>query len=85
MYNKAIELDPNNLLLENNKAAVYLEMGDYEKCIKTCNDAIDRRYDVMADFTVVSKVFITYKVFIYRVNVAINYYLDIQQIGSLLY
>eukprot|EP00375_Theileria_parva_P000945 XP_763615.1 hypothetical protein [Theileria parva strain Muguga] len=57
MYNKAIELDPNNLLLENNKAAVYLEMGDYEKCIKTCNDAIDRRYDVMADFTVVSKIY----------------------------
>uniref|UniRef100_A0A3B0MWC7 Hsp70-Hsp90 organising protein n=1 Tax=Theileria annulata TaxID=5874 RepID=A0A3B0MWC7_THEAN len=57
MYNKAIELDPNNLLLENNKAAVYLEMGDYEKCIKTCNDAIDRRYDVMADFTLVSKIY----------------------------
>ncbi|UVC49659.1 hypothetical protein MACK_003769 [Theileria orientalis] len=57
MYNKASELDPENLLFENNKAAVYLEMEDYEKCIKTCNDAIERRYDVMADFTVVSKIY----------------------------
>ncbi|ORM41179.1 STI1-like protein [Babesia sp. Xinjiang] len=56
-YNKAIEQDPENLLLENNKAAVYLEMGDYEKCIATCNAAIERRYDVKADFLVISKIY----------------------------
>ncbi|GFE52881.1 tetratricopeptide repeat-containing protein protein [Babesia ovis] len=57
MYNKAVEHDPDNLLLENNKAAVYLEMGEYEKCIATCNAAIERRYDVKADFLVVSKIY----------------------------
>nr|BAN66008.1 tetratricopeptide repeat domain containing protein [Babesia bovis] len=56
MYKKAIEHDPDNLLLENNKAAVYLEMGDYAKCIATCNAAIDRRYEVKADFLVISKI-----------------------------
>ncbi|GIX62216.1 tetratricopeptide repeat domain containing protein [Babesia caballi] len=56
-YDKAIELDPNNLLFENNKAAVYLEMGDYDKCIATCNAAIERRYDVKADFLVISKIY----------------------------
>lgn len=56
-YEKAIELDPNNLLLENNKAAVYLEMGDFDKCIATCTAAIERRYDVKADFLVISKIY----------------------------
>lgn len=56
-YDKAIELDPSNLLLENNKAAVYLEMGEFEKCIETCTKAIERRYDVKADFLVVSKIY----------------------------
>ncbi|CDR96457.1 tetratricopeptide repeat domain containing protein, putative [Babesia bigemina] len=57
LYDKAVELDPNNLLLENNKAAAYLEMGDYEKCINTCKAAIERRYDVKADFLVISKIY----------------------------
>lgn len=56
-YDKAIELDPNNLLLENNKAAVYLEMGEFDKCISTCTAAIERRYDVKADFLVISKIY----------------------------
>ncbi|KAK1444883.1 TPR repeat containing protein [Babesia gibsoni] len=56
-YDKAIELDPTNLLLENNKAAVYLEMGDFDKCIDICNKAIERRYDVKADFLVISKIY----------------------------
>ncbi|KAK2196050.1 bifunctional Heat shock protein Sti1-like/STI1 domain/Tetratricopeptide repeat 2/Tetratricopeptide repeat/Tetratricopeptide-like helical domain superfamily/Tetratricopeptide repeat 1/Heat shock chaperonin-binding [Babesia duncani] len=54
-YDKAIGLDPTNLLYENNKAAVYLEMGEYDKCIATCEKAIERRYDVKADFTVIGK------------------------------
>ncbi|EKX73407.1 conserved hypothetical protein [Theileria equi strain WA] len=57
MYEKAANLDPENLLIENNKAAVYLEMGEYEKCLEVCNKAIDRRYDVVADFVVVSKIY----------------------------
>lgn len=67
-YNKAIQKDPNNLLFENNRAglfyvnnvdnllAVYLELGNYEKCIEICEAAIERRYDVKADFVVVAKV-----------------------------
>eukprot|EP01071_Lankesteria_metandrocarpae_P014768 Lankesteria_metandrocarpae@DN892_c0_g1_i2.p1 len=55
-YDAAIALTPNNLLLENNKAAVYLEMEDYDKCLSICEAAIGRRYEAKADFTTVAKI-----------------------------
>lgn len=33
-YDKAIELFPSDLTYYTNKAAVYFEMKDYEKCIE---------------------------------------------------
>lgn len=56
-YDEAIALDPNELLYINNKAAVYMEMGNYESCLAECNKALERRYEVKADYEVVAKVY----------------------------
>lgn len=56
-YDEAIALDPNELLYLNNKAAVYMEMGNYEACLAECNKALERRYEVKADYEVVAKVY----------------------------
>lgn len=37
-------------------AAVYMEMGEYEKCLAECNKALEMRYEVKADYDVVAKV-----------------------------
>lgn len=36
-YDEALELDPTNMMVMNNKAAVYIEMGECETAIETCN------------------------------------------------
>ena len=36
--------------------AVYMEMGDYAACLAECNKALERRYEVKADYDVVAKV-----------------------------
>lgn len=41
MYEKAIELDPDNISFQTNKAAVFFEQKEYEACEKLCNDAIE--------------------------------------------
>ncbi|CDJ59561.1 Hsc70/Hsp90-organizing protein, putative, partial [Eimeria maxima] len=56
-YDEAIKLDPNELLYLNNKAAVYMEMGEYDKCFAECNKALEKRYEVKADYDVVAKVY----------------------------
>ncbi|KAL8437490.1 hypothetical protein ACSSS7_000872 [Eimeria intestinalis] len=56
-YDEAIALDPNELLYLNNKAAVYMEMGDYAACHAECNKALERRYEVKADYEVVAKIY----------------------------
>ena len=38
-YEKAIELEPNEITYYSNIAAVYFEMKYFEKCIKFCNKA----------------------------------------------
>lgn len=40
LYNKAIELDPENVSFQTNKAAVYFEQKDYAKCESICREAI---------------------------------------------
>lgn len=41
-YNKAIELDEFNLVIRSNKAAVYIEMGEYDKVISTVDEGIEK-------------------------------------------
>jgi len=41
IYQKASDLDPTNPIYFNNIAAVYLEQKEYEKCITTCEKAVE--------------------------------------------
>lgn len=36
-YDDALQADPSNLMVMNNKAAVYIEMGECDTAIETCN------------------------------------------------
>ncbi|EEA07498.1 TPR repeat-containing protein [Cryptosporidium muris RN66] len=56
-YDKAIELDPTEITYLTNKGAVYLEMGEYNKCLEVCQRALDIRYEVKADYSKVAKTF----------------------------
>lgn len=40
-YDEAISIDDSNVMFFNNKAAVYIEMGDYDKAIELCNEALE--------------------------------------------
>ncbi len=40
LYDEAISLDPNEVLFLNNKATVYFELKDYDKCLEICDQAI---------------------------------------------
>lgn len=54
-YSKAIELDDADISFITNRAAVYLEMGKYEECIKDCDRAVERGRELRADFKMVAK------------------------------
>ncbi|KAF9913869.1 Hsp90 cochaperone [Lobosporangium transversale] len=54
-YGKAWELDSTNISILTNKAAVYFEMGKYEECIKTCEEAIEVGREHRADYKLIAK------------------------------
>ncbi|KAG0020891.1 Hsp90 cochaperone [Entomortierella chlamydospora] len=54
-YGKAWELDPTNISILTNKAAVYFEMGNFDECIKTCEEAIDVGREHRADYKLIAK------------------------------
>jgi len=41
LYNKAIELNPNNAILFDNRAQLYYDLGQYDKAIEDCTKAIE--------------------------------------------
>lgn len=41
LYEKAIQLCPDNIVFRLNRAAVLLEMGEIDKCIEGCHEAIN--------------------------------------------
>ncbi|CAE7231944.1 unnamed protein product [Symbiodinium sp. CCMP2456] len=65
MYDKAIAVVPDDITYHNNRNAVLIEMGaeHFDKVIKSCQDLIDRRYEINsanpggASFEKVAKVF----------------------------
>lgn len=65
MYDKAIAVVPNDITYHNNKNAVLIEMGVeyYDEVLKSCQDLLDRRYEINsanpggASFEKVAKVF----------------------------
>ncbi|KAK6935227.1 Tetratricopeptide repeat 1 [Dillenia turbinata] len=54
-YTKAIELDDTDISFLTNRAAVYLEMGQYEECIKDCDKAVERGRELRSDFKMISR------------------------------
>ncbi|KAH8740983.1 stress-induced protein sti1-like protein [Cryptosporidium ryanae] len=56
-YDLAIEKDPLDISLLNNKAAAYLEKGDFDKCLEICQKALEMRFETKADYTKVAKVY----------------------------
>ena len=40
-YDEAFSIDPTNMMYLNNKAAVYIEMGDCERAFEICNEALE--------------------------------------------
>ncbi|KAF7457897.1 tetratricopeptide repeat domain containing protein [Cryptosporidium felis] len=56
-YDLAIEKDPDEITYLTNKGAVYLEMGKYELCLEVCQKALDKRFEVKADYVKVAKTY----------------------------
>lgn len=54
-YDKAISLDSTDMTFLTNKAAVYYEMTDYDKCISECHRAIEVGRENRADFKLIAK------------------------------
>ena len=54
-YDKAIELDPTNIVYYTNKSAVFFEQKRYDECIDICNKGIEIGRDNRADFSLIAK------------------------------
>ncbi|XP_031247860.1 hsp70-Hsp90 organizing protein 3-like [Pistacia vera] len=54
-YTKALELDDEDISYLTNRAAVYLEMGQYEECIKDCDKAVERGRELRSDFKMIAR------------------------------
>ncbi|CAN1174555.1 Hsp70-Hsp90 organizing protein 2 [Linum perenne] len=54
-YTKAMELDDGDISFMTNRAAVYLEMGKYEECIKDCDKAVERGRELRSDYKMVAR------------------------------
>lgn len=54
-YSAAIELDPTNITFRNNRAAVYFEQENYDKCIEECEKAVEIGRENRADYTLIAK------------------------------
>jgi len=57
-YEKAIELDPINITYFTNKAAVYFEQNEMEKCIQICENAIEIGRENKADYKLIAKAYL---------------------------
>ncbi|WJX60425.1 DNA binding protein [Trifolium repens] len=54
-YSKALELDDEDVSFLTNRAAVYLEMGKYEDCIKDCDKAVERGRELRSDYKMIAR------------------------------
>lgn len=56
-YEEAIQINPNDIMYHYNKAAVHIEMKNYDKAVETCLYAIENRYNFKAEFIQVAKLY----------------------------
>ncbi|KAF7817830.1 hsp70-Hsp90 organizing protein 3-like [Senna tora] len=54
-YSKAMELDDQDISYLTNRAAVYLEMGKLEECIKDCDKAVERGRELRSDYKMLAR------------------------------
>ncbi|CAN4077912.1 unnamed protein product [Withania somnifera] len=54
-YTKAIDLDDEDISFITNRAAVFLEMGKYEDCIKDCDTAVERGRELRSDYKMIAR------------------------------
>ncbi|KAJ6827587.1 hsp70-Hsp90 organizing protein 2-like [Iris pallida] len=54
-YSRALELDEGDISFLTNRAAVYLEMGKYEDCIKDSEKAVERGRELRSDFKMIAR------------------------------
>ena len=54
-YEKARSVQPKNIQFFNNIAAVHLERGDYDECVRVCDEAVEVGRDHRADMKDIGK------------------------------
>ncbi|KAI3943392.1 hypothetical protein MKW92_040923 [Papaver armeniacum] len=54
-YTRAMELNDEDISFITNRAAVYLEMGKYEECIKDCDKAVERGRELRSDYKMIAR------------------------------
>ena len=54
-FQAAWDESPQDITFLTNLAAVYYEQGDYEKCIETCEKAVDEGRSLRADYKIIAK------------------------------
>lgn len=54
-YDKAIELDPKNIVYYTNKSAVFFEEKRYDECIELCHKAVAIGRENRAPFSAIAK------------------------------
>lgn len=54
-YDKAIELDPTNIVFYTNKSAVYFEEEQWDKCLEICEKAVEIGRENKADYKLIAK------------------------------
>jgi len=57
-YQAAIDLDASDMTFYNNMGAVYFEQKNFDKCIETCEKAIEVGRENRADFKLIAKAFV---------------------------
>jgi len=56
-YDRAIKLDPTNITFRTNKAAAYFEKGEFDECIRICEEAVEVGRENRADYKLIAKAF----------------------------
>ena len=54
-YDKAIEIDPKNIMYYTNKSAVLYEEGKFDECIELCEKAVNVGRENRATFAQIAK------------------------------
>eukprot|EP01023_Acetabularia_acetabulum_P000337 TRINITY_DN10134_c0_g1_i1.p1 TRINITY_DN10134_c0_g1~~TRINITY_DN10134_c0_g1_i1.p1 ORF type:complete len:617 (+),score=132.73 TRINITY_DN10134_c0_g1_i1:86-1852(+) len=54
-YDKAMELYEDDISFLTNRAAVYFEMANYDKCIQDCDLAVEKGRELRSDYKLIAK------------------------------